>query len=106
MGKRTNRIVITSYSIHYTKLYEMDPIDVERAVRPTTILITVMHANNEVGTVQPIAEISRIAKKHGIVMHTDAAQSAGKIPTDVEQFRITSYNVCYTKLLLMNRLKS
>jgi cysteine desulfurase len=43
-----------------------------------------MHANNEVGTVQPIAEISRIAKKHGIVMHTDAAQSVGKIPTDVE----------------------
>jgi cysteine desulfurase len=43
-----------------------------------------MYANNEVGTVQPIAEISRIAKKHGIVMHTDAAQSVGKIPTDVE----------------------
>jgi cysteine desulfurase len=66
----------------------VDPIDVERAVRPTTILITVMHANNEVGTLQPIAEISRIAKKHGIVMHTDAAQSVGKIPTDVEQLGV------------------
>jgi cysteine desulfurase len=62
----------------------VDPADVAGAVRPTTILITMMHANNEVGTVQPIAEISRIAKKHGIVMHTDAAQSVGKIPTDVE----------------------
>jgi len=62
----------------------VDPADVARAVRPATILITMMHANNEVGTVQPIDEISRIAKKHGIVMHTDAAQSVGKIPTDVE----------------------
>jgi cysteine desulfurase len=62
----------------------VNPADLASAVRPTTILITIMHANNEVGTVQPIAEISRIAKKHGIVMHTDAAQSVGKIPTDVE----------------------
>jgi cysteine desulfurase len=66
----------------------VDPADVERALRPSTILITVMHANNEVGTIQPIAEISRIAKKHGIVMHTDAAQSVGKIPTDVEQLGV------------------
>ena len=66
----------------------VDPADVERAVRPTTILITIMHANNEVGTVQPIAEISRIAKQHGIVMHTDAAQSVGKIPTDVAQLGV------------------
>ena len=62
----------------------VNPADLASAVRPTTILITIMHANNEVGTVQPITEISRIAKKHGIVMHTDAAQSVGKIPTDVE----------------------
>ncbi len=62
----------------------VDPADVAGAVRATTILITIMHANNEVGTVQAIADISRIAKKHGIVMHTDAAQSVGKLPTDVE----------------------
>jgi len=62
----------------------VNPADLEKAVRPATILITIMHANNEVGTVQPIAEISRIAKNHGIVMHTDAAQSVGKIPADVE----------------------
>jgi cysteine desulfurase len=62
----------------------VDPADVQKAVRPTTILITIMHANNEVGTVQPISEICRIAKQQGIVVHTDAAQSVGKIPTDVE----------------------
>ena len=62
----------------------IDPADVENAIRPTTILITLMHANNEVGTVQPIADISRIAKKYGIVVHTDAAQSVGKAPTNIE----------------------
>ncbi len=52
----------------------VDPADVAGAVRPSTILITIMHANNEVGTVQAIADISRIAKEYGIMMHTDAAQ--------------------------------
>jgi cysteine desulfurase len=66
----------------------IDPADVENALRPTTVLITVMHANNEVGTIQPIGEISRIAKKHGVAMHTDAAQSVGKIPTDVDQLEV------------------
>jgi len=72
--------------------------DVERAIRPTTVLITVMHANNEVGTVQPIAEISRIAKKHGIVMHTDAAQSIGKIHTDVKQMGVDLLSVAGHKV--------
>ena len=76
----------------------VDPADVERAVRPTTILITIMHANNEVGTVQPIAEISRIAKQHGIVMHTDAAQSVGKIPTDVAQLGVDLLSVAGHKV--------
>ncbi|OGO09671.1 MAG: cysteine desulfurase NifS [Chloroflexi bacterium RBG_13_60_9] len=57
--------------------------DVEKAITPQTILITIMHANNEVGTVQPIEQISTMAKDHGIIVHTDAAQSAGKIPVDV-----------------------
>ena len=61
----------------------VDPADVEQAIRPSTILVSIMHANNEVGTVQPIAEISRIAHANGIVTHTDAAQSVGKLPTDV-----------------------
>lgn len=57
--------------------------DVEKAIRPDTILLSIMHANNEVGTIQPISALSRIAKANNIVMHTDAAQSAGKISTDV-----------------------
>src|SRR5262245_45875370 len=61
----------------------VDPDDVARAITPRTILISIMHANNEVGTIQPIAEISRIARAHGILLHTDAAQSVGKIATDV-----------------------
>ena len=61
----------------------IDPDDVARAITPRTILISIMHANNEVGTIQPIAEISRVARAHGVLLHTDAAQSVGKIATDV-----------------------
>ena len=57
---------------------------VEGAITTRTILITIMHANNEVGTIQPIGEIARIAKAHGVLLHTDAAQSVGKIPTAVD----------------------
>ena len=58
--------------------------DVSDAITSKTILITIMHANNEVGTIQPIAEISELAKKHGILLHTDAAQSLGKISAEVD----------------------
>ena len=58
----------------------VDPADVERAITPETCLVTVMHANNEVGTIQPIAEIGEITHRRGILFHTDAAQSMGKIP--------------------------
>lgn len=61
----------------------INPDDVARAITPRTILISIMHANNEVGTIQPIAEVSRIARAHGVLLHTDAAQSVGKIATDV-----------------------
>jgi cysteine desulfurase len=61
----------------------IDPDDLKRAMLPRTILISIMHANNEVGTIQPIAEVSRIARTHGVLLHTDAAQSVGKIATDV-----------------------
>jgi cysteine desulfurase len=62
----------------------IDLEDLRKAVRPETALITVMHANNELGTVQPLAEIGRIAAEHDIYFHTDAVQSAGKIPVDVK----------------------
>ncbi len=61
----------------------IDPADVKKAVRKDTILISIMHANNEVGTVEPVAEIGKIAREAGVTFHTDAVQSVGKIPTDV-----------------------
>ena len=72
--------------------------DVAAAIRPETILITIMHANNEVGTIQPIEEIAQIAREKGIVMHTDAAQSLGKIPSDVTQLGVDLLSVAGHKL--------
>jgi cysteine desulfurase len=66
----------------------VDPEEVRRAIEPGTVLISVMHANNEVGTLQPIAEIARVAHAHGIVLHTDAAQSVGKVPVDVDELGV------------------
>jgi cysteine desulfurase len=66
----------------------VDPADVERALRPETLLISVMHANNELGTVQPLEEIGRLARERDIYFHTDAVQSAGKIPVDVEKLGV------------------
>ncbi len=62
----------------------VDPESVREALRPDTVLVSVMHANNEVGTVQPIEEIGRIAREKGVLFHTDAVQSIGRIPFDVE----------------------
>ncbi|MCK5661335.1 MAG: cysteine desulfurase, partial [Methanosarcinales archaeon] len=62
--------------------------DVESAIRDDTILISVMHANNEIGTVQPIAEIGKLAHEHGIYFHTDAVQSAGKLEIDVNELNV------------------
>jgi cysteine desulfurase len=62
----------------------VDPADIERAIRPETVLITVMLANNEIGTLQPLVDIGRVAAEHQIVFHTDAVQGVGKVPVDVE----------------------
>lgn len=62
----------------------VDPADVAAALRPDTALVSVMHANNEVGTIQPVAEIAALAQANSTLMHTDAAQSAGKLPVDVD----------------------
>jgi cysteine desulfurase len=76
----------------------VDPDDVRKAITPQTLLMSIMHANNEVGTLQPIAEISRIARAHGVLMHTDAAQSAGKIPTLVDELGVDFLSVAGHKL--------
>ncbi|RLC62209.1 MAG: selenide, water dikinase SelD [Chloroflexi bacterium] len=89
------------YHITYLPVDEygmVDPADVERAITPETILVTIMHANNEVGTVQPIAAIATIAHRHGALMHTDAAQSVGKIPVRVDELGVDLLSVAGHKL--------
>lgn len=66
----------------------VDPCDVERAITDDTILISIMLANNEIGTIQPVKEIGEIARKYGVFFHTDAAQAVGHIPVDVEDMNI------------------
>jgi cysteine desulfurase len=76
----------------------VDPADVVRAVRPDTVLISVMHANNELGTIQPIEEIGRIAREHGVYFHTDAVQTFGKISIDVERLGVDLLSLSAHKL--------
>jgi cysteine desulfurase len=64
------------------------PEDVKKAIRPSTILISIMHANNEIGTVMPVAEIGKIAKEHKIYMHTDAVQTLGALPVNVNDLNV------------------
>jgi cysteine desulfurase len=66
----------------------VDPEAVRRAIRPDTILISVMHANSEIGTIQPVREIGAIAREHGIPFHVDAVQTLGKVPIDLEACHI------------------
>nr|MBD3620910.1 cysteine desulfurase [Sunxiuqinia sp.] len=77
---------------------KVNSADVEKAVRPDTVLISIMHANNEVGTIQPIKEIGELAKKHGVLFHTDAAQSVGKIETDVNELNVDLLSIAGHKL--------
>jgi cysteine desulfurase len=72
--------------------------DAAKAIRPETILITIMHANNETGSIQPIEEISRLASENNILMHTDAAQSVGKIPTDAKALNVNLLSVAGHKV--------
>ena len=76
----------------------VNPDDVRHALTPRTMLISVMHANNEVGTLQPVSEIGRIARERSILFHTDAAQSAGKIPTGVDDLGVDLLSLAGHKL--------
>ncbi|MEN9636070.1 MAG: hypothetical protein RL077_4474 [Verrucomicrobiota bacterium] len=76
----------------------VDPYAVRRAITSRTILISVMHANNEVGTIQPLAEISALARAHGVLFHTDAAQSVGKISTRVDALGVDLLTIAGHKL--------
>lgn len=69
----------------------VSPDDIRRALRPATVLISVMHANNELGVIQPIAEISRIAREAGVSFHSDGVQAVGKLPVDVEALGVDLY---------------
>jgi len=80
------------------RLGRIDPDDLRAAITPRTILISVMHANNEVGTVQQIEACARIAREHGVLFHTDAAQSVGKVATKVNELGVDLLSVAGHKL--------
>ncbi|MBI5416348.1 cysteine desulfurase [Candidatus Poribacteria bacterium] len=90
-----------NFTVTYLPVNEFGMVnisDVEKAITPKTILISIMHANNEVGTIQPISDISKLVKQHGIIFHTDAAQSVGKISADVKALGADLLSVAGHKL--------
>jgi cysteine desulfurase len=85
------RLEKTGYEVTYLGIGSdgrVDPGDVERAIRPTTILASIMLANNEIGTVQPLAEIGKITRARGVLLHTDAVQGIGKVDFDVDRMNV------------------
>ena len=91
LGAQVTRLPVDSRGL-------INPEDVEKAITPRTILVSVMHANNEVGTIQPIAEIARITRERDVLLHTDAAQSVGKIPIRVEELGVDLLSIAGHKL--------
>ncbi len=76
----------------------VDPEDVKAAIKPNTVLITVMFANNEIGTVEPIVEIGRIAKEHGILFHSDCVQAYGHVPIDLDECNLDMISISSHKV--------
>jgi cysteine desulfurase len=76
----------------------VDPESLRRALRPDTILVSVMHANNEIGTIQPLAEIGKITREAGVLLHVDAVQTAGKLPLNVDELGVDMLSVSAHKL--------
>jgi cysteine desulfurase len=89
-------IEVTYIDVDENGILKLDQL--EKAIRPTTILISVMFANNEIGTIQPIKEIGDIAKKHNILFHTDAVQAYGQVPIDVNALNIDMLSASAHKL--------
>ena len=76
----------------------IDPDDLRKSITSRTILVSIMHANNEVGTIQPIEDCARIAHEHGVLFHTDAAQSVGKVATDVNELGVDLLSIAGHKV--------
>lgn len=91
LGFRITYLPVDEYGL-------IDPEDVQAAIKDDTILITIMHANNEVGTIEPIEEIGEIAKKREITFHTDAAQSCGKIEVNVKKLQVDLLTIAGHKI--------
>ena len=77
----------------------VDPADLEKAITPDTVLVSIMHSNNEVGTIQDIRELARIASSRGVLFHTDAAQSVGKVRVQVEELGVDFLTVAGPQVL-------
>jgi cysteine desulfurase len=92
----TQGVAVTYLTVNRDGLIDLEAL--REAIRPETVLITVMHANNELGTVQPLAEIGRIAAEADVYLHTDAVQSAGKLPTDVKALQLDLLSLSGHKL--------
>ncbi len=91
MGAKVTYVGVDRYGM-------VSPKEIEKAITKETILITIMHSNNEVGTLQPVKEIGEIAKRHGIALHTDASQSAGKVPLNVNELMVDMLTIAGHKL--------
>ncbi|HHV09123.1 MAG TPA: cysteine desulfurase NifS [Clostridiales bacterium] len=87
---------VTYVDVDENGILKLDQL--EKAIRPTTVLISVMFANNEIGTIQPIKEIGELAKKHNILFHTDAVQAYGQVPIDVKDLNIDMLSASAHKL--------
>ena len=82
------------FEVTYLDVYEngiVHPEDVENAIREDTAIVSIMYANNEIGTIQPISEIGAICRKHGVLFHTDAVQAAGYVKIDVRKKILTFF---------------
>lgn len=84
------------FRVSYIKVNEdglIDPEDVAKAINKDTFLVSIMHANNEIGVIQPIEEIGKITKEKGIIFHTDAVATAGVVPVDVQELGVDSLSL-------------